>query len=325
MVVLNSSAATKSFVAGTIRAEGGDGAAPPVLHLHDAQGLVVVAPGRVESAGGLIMDSLGASWNTGQPISSEGTIDGGSSLQVMGAQIGGGGRYLGNVVGLATFGHANNPVNGSHFLSNGLNIAPSTGSDVALVLNDYGSSPQVFNLLVWGNAFVQMPPYWSPASSAPPNNTPLAGNLPDPSYGGGSMIVQASGVLTLAGSVPQFVFPGGIVLKAGKRIDTGGFRIDNGWTGTGRPFQGVFFDAPQIVSASDFISIVTSNLNWVNFGIFPQASVGVQQVVTASGGIALVDAGDTAPHLNSYTAITEAAATGKCVVCITNTNPVNMR
>ena len=33
---------------------------------------------------------------------------------------------------IATFGHANNPVNGSYFLANGLQLWPSSGTSVAL-------------------------------------------------------------------------------------------------------------------------------------------------------------------------------------------------
>ncbi len=102
----------------------------------------------------------------------------------------GGGAFKGNAIALATFGNLNNPVNGSHFLANGLQLFPSSGGDVSVSVAGYGSAPQFMNLLVNGNATFSMPSVWPNGSPLPANNRPAkpgeirAAGAPDPVYGG---------------------------------------------------------------------------------------------------------------------------------------------
>ena len=131
-------------------------------------------------------------------------------------------RSRGNAIGVHTFGNANNPVNGAYYLQNGLQLYPTSGNTIALTLNGYGPGKQVFNLFANGNATAWMPSAWPAGVNLPPNNAVVMPGgarppgVPEPAYGGGSMILQASGSLTLVnGGTNDFVFPGAIVLKAG--------------------------------------------------------------------------------------------------------------
>ena len=331
-VVLHNAGTAESAIAGELLAQGGNGAAAPVLYLHNASGVTVTAGGGVTAPSGLIVDALGANWTTGAPLVNQGTLDGGASLRVLGARVNGGGAFKGNAIFIGTFGNANNPVNGAHFLANGLQLWPATGNTVALTLNHYGAAPQVLNVLVNGNASAAMPSAWPAGVTSPANNRPvLQGGsrppgAPNPGYGGGSMIVQATGALSLAGGASNdFVFPGGVVLKAGGNLDVKGVAVTNGWTTSGQSFQGIFLESPNIVSTGGNIRVLTSNLNWVNFSTMPHAPVRAWTLVAAGNGSASYATADAvAPHLNTYSVLTEAAAAGQCYLCLTNMNPVPM-
>jgi hypothetical protein len=140
------------------------------------------------------------------------------------------------------------------------------------------------------------------------------------------MIVQATGALSLAGGVSNdFVFPGGVVLKAGGNLDLKGVAITNGWTTSGQAFQGIFLESPNIVSTGGNLRVLTSNLNWVNFSTMPHAPVRAWTLVAAANGSASYATADAvAPHLNTYSVLTEAAAAGQCYLCLTNMSPVPM-
>ena len=322
---------TSSTIAGGLLALGGNGALPPYLYLANPNGIAVTPGGSIASTTGLTIDTLGVTDLVGEVLVNEGVIEGGAYLRLHSARINGGGAFRTNNAHVSTFGNANNPVHGAYYLSNGLQFYPSSGTLVELTLNDYGIVPQFLNFMVNGDAYVLMPSVWPPAWSEPPNNlpVPLGGvrpaGVPEPSYGGGSMIVQASGSLTLRNSSSgDFVFPGAIVLKAGGALNLNGVLVNQGWTATGRAFQGVFFESPNIVS-SDLIRVATNNLNWVNFSTFPQAHVRTWQLVPMpDGSLQYVTADTVAPHLNTYSLVTEIAASGGCWLCVVNTTPVDM-
>ena len=141
-------------------------AAAPALYLRNPSGFTIAASGSLSAPSGLTLDALGGSKTTGQDIVNAGSIDGGAALTLYGANMKGGGAYKGNAMVISTFGSANNPVNGAHYLSNGLQLFPSNGSDVFLSLNDYGTAPQFFNLMVNGNAHVAMPSAWPSGGDA---------------------------------------------------------------------------------------------------------------------------------------------------------------
>jgi hypothetical protein len=310
----------------------GQGSPSPNLYVKNAWGVTVSAGGTMRSEA-LGVDTLGGTWDSGKGIVNQGTIEGTTSLALAGASVNGGGDFRGDAIAVRTFGNANNPVNGAFFLQNGLRLSPGhAGSGVALTLNAYGTVPQFLNLDILASGTVWMPSAWPSGSAAPPNQQVVMPNgvrgrdVRDPAYGGGSMIVQSSGALTLVnGGTGDFVFPGGIVLKAGGTLDFNGVLVDQGWTTSGQPFQGLFFEAPTIRSSVGNIRLYSNDLNWSNFSTFPLTPVRaftLQRNPDNTASHAPADA--VAPHLNTYSALIDAAASGQCWTCLQNTQPVNM-
>lgn len=331
-VLLYNVEASGSTIAGTLRTEGANGAPPPYVMLYNSSGITVPVGGSIMAPGGTEISGLGFNWTVGQPVMNEGVIDSGPNLWVNGSRIGGGGAYVSNDTFISTLTFANNPVNGAHFLSNGLHLYPSTGTNVDLTLHAYGASPQVLNVLIHGNGVVWMPSSWGAGASAPVNNPVVAPGetrppgVPEPFYGGGSMIVQATGNLQLyKGPTNDFVFPGAIAIKAGGTLDLNGVVINQGWTITGKPFQGPFFESPDIVSPAGFIQVLSNNPNWINFSTMPKQKVRTWSLApNAQGGASYIVADSFATHLNSYSLTTEAAANGECWLCLINPAWVTM-
>lgn len=335
VVVLVDTGGNPSVIGGYVVAQN-FGPDPPVLYLNNKNGVTITASGVMIGLSGTILDTLDGSWNVGQPIVNNGVIDAGVHMELLASQINGPGEFRGNSIVLRSFGNANNPANGQYFLQNGLNLIPSVNnatSTVALTLNAYGSAPQVLNLAVRGNATVWMPSDWTSGAWAPTNNpvVPLPNGVrragvPDPAYGGGSMIVQAAGSLALVdGATHDFAFPGGIVLKAGGDLDLNGVFVNQGWTTSGRSFQGVYLESPNIFNSKGDIEVYGNDGNWINFSTFPNSRVRAFALVRnpdGSAGFAPSDA--TAPHLNTYSTLTNTAASGGCWTCLVNPQPVNM-
>ena len=321
-----------SSILGMLQTQGGNGAPPPELELNNPNGITVEPSGSIQAPSGLTVSTLSAnSVNVGEALVNKGTISGGDSLLLAAANIIGGGVFKGNAFTLSTFGNSNNPVNGAHFLANSLNFEPASGGVVALTLNHYGGAPQFLNLKVTGDAVVSMPSAGLAAIGLPPNNPPVSisglrpPGVPEPAYGGGSLIVQATGALTLNGGASNdFVFPGGIVLKAGATLNVNDVFLNQGWTTTGKAFQGVFLESPNIVSPTS-IRVYNNDLNWVNFSTLPKAPVRAFTLVSNPNGSASFATADaTAPHVNTYSVLIDAAANNQCWTCLVNTQPVNL-
>ena len=321
-----------STVDGTLRFYGASGSALRA-QVQDPRGLVVSSTGSVITSAALTVSTLADTWNVGQALVNQGLLSGDAQLRVLGARITGGGRFVGNDIHVATFGNANNPVNGNYFLANGLQLSPATGKQVALSLSHYGTGPQVLNFAVNGDAVLAMPSAWPAGYFAPPNSLPAlpgevrppgAGN---PAHGASGLIVQATGNLKLAGGASNdLVLAGGVVLKAGGTLDLDGVAIVNGWTLAGQSFQGVNLEAPRITSSSGPIRVYTNRLNWANFSTFPYAPVRTWQFVPQPDGTAAyVPADAVVPHLNPYAALVNAAAAGQCWTCLVDMRPFDMR
>ena len=331
-VVIANAGAAATTIAGTLVAQGGNGAPPPFLYVRNSKGISVTASGSITALSGLGVDTLGATWMTGEALANRGVIDGGVNLELVAGRVNGGGQFKGDGVTIRTFGSANNPVNGAYYLQNGLQLYPSSGGTIALTLNAYGSAPQVLNLFVNGSASAWMPSAWPAGVSAPANNAVVSmggvrpSGAPEPTYGGGSMILQATGSLTLVnGGTNDFVFPGAIVLKALGDLNLNAVVVNQGWTTSGQPFQGIFFESPNIVSPNGNIQVFSNDLNWMNFSTFPHAPVRAFSLKRNSDGSASFATTDaTTPHLNTYSVIQNAAASGGCWTCAVNAQPVNM-
>jgi YD repeat-containing protein len=332
-VVLKNLGNTASVIGGTLQGQSGNGAPAPTITITNPNGVNVTSSGTISSAGGLSLSALSSSSpSVGQAIVNDGTIDGGPSLSLFAGRITGGGTYKGNAIVLSTFGNVNNPINGAHFLGNSIHLSPSTAATASVTLNDYGSAPQVLNVAISGNAVVGMPSAWPSGSLLPANNAPVKpgsirpAGTPDPTYGGGSMIVQATGNLTLGGGTTNdFVFAGGIVLKAGGVLDLNGVTVNQGWTTSGRAFQGVFLEASIIKSTLGQASIYSNNLNFINFSSPPTAHIQTFELAVAGDGTAQFVGVNSIAHANSYSILVEAAADGHCWVCLVSTTPINVQ
>jgi len=333
-VMLVNVSADMAAIAGSVVAIQGNGAPPPALVVKSAPGVTVAPSGRIATPSGLTIDSLDAGLATGMPLLNQGTIHGGPVLTLKAARVNGGGIFRANAMTFVTFGNLNNPVNGAHYLANGLQLHPATGNTLAVTVAGYGTSPQVYNLMLNGNGIVSMPSSWPAGSALPLNNRPVlpnevrAAGVPDPSYGGGQVIVQASGSLTLDGGVSgDFVFPGGFVLRANGAIDTRGTTLVNGWTTSGTTYQGIFLEAPSIVDSSGApaLDVFTNDLNWANFSVRPALPVQTATLRRQGDGTARYAGANTlAPHLNFYGLVTEAGAAGKCYTCLVNTTVMDL-
>ena len=80
-----------SGINGLLQARGGNGAAPPFLYVANSGGFGIGSPGTVTAPSGLTLDAPGGTWTTGQNINNNGVVDGGSQLQLYGANVNGGG------------------------------------------------------------------------------------------------------------------------------------------------------------------------------------------------------------------------------------------
>jgi len=321
--------AANADIGGSIVAIGGNGAPPPVLVVQSAPGIALASSGRVASPSGLTVSALYADITTGNALVNQGTIEGGPSLALKAARVNGGGLFRGNAITFVTFGNLNNPVNGAHYIANGLQLHPASGNAIAVAIAGYGTTPQVYNLMLNGNGTLSMPSAWPAGIGLPPNNRPVlpnevrAAGLPDPAFGGGQIIVQAAGTLTLDGGPSRdFVFPGGFVLKSNGALDLKGTVLANGWTTSGTIYQGIFLEAPSIIDSTSAaaLTVFTNDLNWVNLSVRPALPVQTSTLRRQGNGSAQYGgANDLAPHLNFYALVTEAGAAGLCYICLVNT------
>jgi hypothetical protein len=331
-VVFRNADNNSSVIGGSLLAQSGNGAPPPYLVLDNQNGVTVSVGGSISSAGGATVSGLGNTWTSGQAVMNDGYIGGGPLLDVQGYGITGGGNFVGDAIVLSTVTNANNPVNGGHYLSNSLQLYPSSSSDAYVTLHAYGSNPQFLNVKVNGNTYLAMPSAWGAGVTAPSNNSPVpAGSsrpagVPEPSFGGGSMIVQATGNMTLIdGASHDFVFPGGIVLKAGNTLNLNGVVVNQGWTTTGKAFQGINFEAPSITTPA-LVSVLSNDLNWTNFSVQPAGHFQISRLTTMQDGSAQYVAADgVAAHNNTYSVLIEAAANGQCWTCLVNYTPINVQ
>ncbi|WP_142660157.1 hypothetical protein [Methylacidimicrobium tartarophylax] len=207
-------------------------------------------------------------------------------------------------------GNINNRV-GTNPLQNGLHIANGPSGNTAITISAVGTSPQAINLTVAGNATVN--------SGRTATFVHSDDALRPVSNAGSNLLVQTTGNLTVAQSASEledngtslsaqvlhiskgFVFPGGIVLIAG----TGGSGslalntvVDNGYTTTASAGQGIFFQAPTILSPNP---VVTNGNTWVNFSVRPSVVPVIYGVATTvSSPFYTLVPDPSAFHIRSY-------------------------
>ncbi len=212
-----------------------------------------------------------------------------------GGSLTGGGMLTTANLSLDDFtGNVNNVTSPTNYLANGFHIANGSFGSTNVTINlattgDGAVGRQVVNLNVAGNAAIN-----SGATSTFVNGSGNNGILPTEVNVGSSLLVHASGNLMVnpsqfgpenyalssgALNTHGFVFPGGIVLIAGKAL-TLNTVVDNGYAPTVGAGQGIFFQAPTIVSRA---AVIANGNAWVNFSTQPSAVPTIYGVAAVAG------------------------------------------
>ncbi|MDD5575512.1 MAG: filamentous hemagglutinin N-terminal domain-containing protein [Acidithiobacillus sp.] len=186
-----------------------------------------------------------------------------SALNFVGAPGYVGSQLTADFINAIIFGNLNAPIAGNtNWLNNAITAAPFTvTSPVNLTVNAIGASRQSINVKVNGSAIVgsgATVTSWGPVTPITSGflaSGALVGN------GGSQLILNATGNMTSPGN---FVFPGGVVFKAGGSLNMAG--VYNAWTPVAQAYQGVFFEAPNIVANG---LVLTNGTSWVNFSTMP--------------------------------------------------------
>ncbi|VVM06027.1 Heme/hemopexin-binding protein [Methylacidimicrobium cyclopophantes] len=233
-----------------------------------------------------------------------------------GGSLTGGGTVTTNKLLLHDFvGNVNNRVSTNPLL-NGFHVANGTSGNTDVVINlatngDGAIGPQAVNLAIHGNATIHSGETSTFGSAIGGLKTTL---LPTEANAGSNLLVQASGNLTVNPSlvgpedaslsqaalgVKGFVFPGGIVLIAGNTL-TLNTVVDNGYAQTVVAGQGIFFQAPHIVTAAP---VITNGNAWVNFSTVPStvpAIYAATPALTISPLAYSIVANPSAYHIRSF-------------------------
>ncbi len=236
------------------------------------------------------------------------------TVQYTGGSLIGSGIVTTNTLYLYDFvGNVNN-VTGSNPLNNGFHVANGSSGNTNVIIDlaiTHGGAigRQVVNLDVAGNATLT-----SGGTSTFVNGLGPAGILPTEANAMSNLLVQASGNMSvnssfnapansalssLALGTHGFVFPGGIVLMAGNTL-TLNTVVDNGYAPTVVAGQGIFFQAPHIVTTAP---VITNGNAWVNFSTAPStvpAIYGVTPALSISPLAYTIVANPSAYHIRSY-------------------------
>ncbi len=115
------------------------------------------------------------------------------------------------------------------------------------------------------------------------------------------------------------------MLKAAGTLDLNDVRLNQGWTTAGKAFQGMYFESSNILNSGGSIDALSNDLNWINFSTMPFASVRAYTLVrNGDGSASYVPADATAPHVNTFSILSNAAASGQCWTCLVDTRPVDV-
>jgi filamentous hemagglutinin family protein len=249
-----------------------------------------------------------------------------------GGNLTGSGVIQANQINYNGWGDWNNVTSTSNYLANGFKIAPLAGvpgaiagqpSAMNVMIHTLGSGNQHINLDGGNNSVSVFSSPQTPNDAAyqPATMNSLASFVPN---GGDGLIVQAGTVGTGIGiGEAAFAFPGSVVL-IGKQVVQISGNLNNAWTGSGQPFQGMFFEAPQIYMPNPSTTLITNGNNWVNFSTAPiqlPAAVGSLQ---ASGGLNITPTSmSDLVHMNTYSSEIQAAAAGQNWTALVNYRPIH--
>ncbi|MDD2861730.1 MAG: hypothetical protein PHI71_11775 [Acidiphilium sp.] len=215
-----------------------------------------------------------------------------------------------NTLNLDNFvGNVNHVTSPTNYLANGFHVANGSSGSTHVIINmptngEGAIGRQAVNLNVAGNATLT-----SSRTSTFVSGVGSVAKLPTEANAGSNLLVQASGNLTVNPSTigpanyafshgalgtNGFVFPGGIVLMAGSTL-TLNTVVDNGYAPTVVAGQGIFFQAPHIVTSAS-VPVITNGNAWVNFSTVPSTVPTIYGVTSAY----TIVANPSAYHIRSY-------------------------
>ena len=185
---------------------------------------------------------------------------------------------------------------------------------------------------------------------------PSGGYIPQPNAGS-SLLVTATGNLTIgANDVPGaylssggcggggasaicpdalggtgglsntngFLFPGGVAFVAGGALNVNTV-VDNAFTGTALPFQGVYFQGTTINALQP---VYTNGNSFVNYSVRPNGGVGLSSTYQAQAGTNFLGFPNLTAvlnpfnsYLNTYTILANAVANGQPWLPLVSTTP----
>ncbi len=260
-----------------------------------------------------------------------------------------------------TSGNVRNPVS-NNYLLNGLHIT-TVGTDPVITINARSPAVQAINLAITGDATITsgQTVILNNACYSGLCTLPSGGYIPQ-SNAGSSLLVTATGNLTIgANNVPGayfssggggggecdrggppaacaaaapatgglsntngFLFPGGVSFVAGGALNVNTV-LDNAFTGTALPFQGVYFQGTTINALQP---IYTNGNSFVNYSVRPNGGVGMSTTYQAHAGTNFLGFPNLSAtlnpfnsYLNTYTVLANAVANGQPWLPLVNTTP----
>ena len=233
-------------------------------------------------------------------------------------------------------------VTSNNYLLNGLHIT-TVGTSPLIEFTARSPAMQVINLAITGDATI------SSGSTVTVNNpcysglciTPSGGYIPQPNAGS-SLLVTATGNLAIGANngpgtfigggtgglsnTSGFLFPGGVAFVAGGALNVNTV-VDNAFTGTAVPFQGVYFQGATI---NALLPIYTNGNSFVNYSVRPNGGVGLSTTYQARAGTnflgfpnltAAINPDDS--FLNTYTVLANAVANGQPWLPLVSFTPIH--
>jgi hypothetical protein len=256
------------------------------------------------------------------------------------SSVTGPGVITANHVVIDASGNVRNPVS-NNYLSNGLRIT-TVGTNPLVEFTARAPAVQAINLAITGDATI------TSGATVVANNpcysglciVPSGGYIPQ-SNAGSSFLVTATGNLSIGANngpgtligggngglsfTPGFLFPGGVSFVAGGALNVNTV-VDNAFTGTAVPFQGVYFEGMTINALQP---IYTNGNSFVNYSVRPNGGVGLATTYQAMAGMNFLGFPNLTAvinplnsYLNTYTVLANAVANGQPWLPLVSFTPI---